>query len=153
MLESLCFARNKYLYFHILILTRSVLKSSLYLGTGHNREKHMKKINVGHEVITEKNSWVGTLREVNYLLKKVNLKIQFQNSKYYTDDMIHRDQKDIPKKVVSEMATEIVLHEIEDDFDYIIKSGDVKKLKELIIKNQEDKKKIEDTIKLLKANS
>ena len=89
----------------------------------------MKKINVGHEVITEKNSWVGTLREVNYLLKKVNLKIQFQNSKYYTDDMIHRDQKDIPKKVVSEMATEIVLHEIEDDFDYIIKSGDVKNLK------------------------
>jgi hypothetical protein len=112
----------------------------------------MKKINVGHEVITEKNSWVGTLREVNYLLKKVNLKIQFQNSKYYTDDMIHRDQKDIPKKVVSEMATEIVLHEIEDDFDYIIKSRDVKKLKELIIKNQEDKKKIEDTIRLLKAN-
>ena len=112
----------------------------------------MKKINVGHEVITKKNSWVGTLREVNYLLKKVNLKIQFQNSKYYTDDMIHRDQKDIPKKVVSEMATEIVLHEIEDDFDYIIKSGDVKKLKELIIKNQEDKKKIEDTIRLLKAN-
>ena len=112
----------------------------------------MKKINVGHEVIKEKNSWVGTLREVNYLLKKVNLKIQFQNSKYYTDDMIHRDQKDIPKKVVSEMDTEIVLHEIEDDFDYIIKSGDVKKLKELIIKNQEDKKKIEDTIRLLKAN-
>ena len=112
----------------------------------------MKKINIGHELITEKSSWVGTLREVNQLLEKVNLKIQFQNSNYYDDDMIHKDSKDIPKRVVSEMATEIVLYEIEDDFDYIIKSRDVKKLKELIIKNQEDKKKIEETIKLLKAN-
>ena len=109
----------------------------------------MKKINVGHELITNKSSWVGTLKEVNQLLQKVNLKIQFQNSKYYDDDMVHRDQKDIPKSVVSEMATEIVLHEIEDDFDYIIKSRDIKKLKELIIKNKEDKKKIEETIKLL----
>jgi len=109
----------------------------------------MKKINVGHELITNKSSWVGTLKEVNQLLQKVNLKIQFQNSKYYDDDMVHRDQKDIPKSVVSEMATEIVLHEIEDDFDYIIKSRDIKKLKELIIKNEEDKKKIEETIKLL----
>jgi hypothetical protein len=112
----------------------------------------MKKINIGHELITNKSNWVGTLKEVNQLLKKVNLKIQFQNSNFYTDDMIHKDLKDIPKRVVSEMATEIVLHEIEDDFDYIIKSRDVKKLKELIIKNQEDKKKIEETIKLLKAN-
>jgi len=112
----------------------------------------MKKINVGHELITNKSNWVGTLKEVNQLLEKVNLKIQFQNSGFYTDDMVHKDQKDISDKVVSEMATEIVLHEIEDDFDYIINSGDVKKLKELIIKNQEDKKKIEDTIKLLKGN-
>ena len=66
--------------------------------------------------------------------------------------MVYKDQKDISDKSVSEMATEIVLHEIEDDYDYIIKSRDVKKLKELIIKNQEDKKKIEETIKLLKAN-
>jgi len=112
----------------------------------------MKKINIGHELITNKSNWVGTLKEVNQLLKKVNLKIQFQNSGFYTDDMVHKDQKDISDKVFSETATEIVLHEIEDDFDYIIKYADVKKLKELIIKNQEDKKKIEETIKLLKAN-
>ena len=112
----------------------------------------MKKINVGHELITNKSNWVGTLKEVNQLLEKVNLKIQFQNSGFYTDDMVYKDQKDISDKLHSEMATEIVLHEIEDDFDYIIKSRDIKKLKELIIKNQEDKKKIEDTIKLLKGN-
>ena len=112
----------------------------------------MKKINIGHELITNKSNWVGTLKEVNQLLKKVNLKIQFQNSNFYTDDMVYKDQKDISDKSVSEMATEIVLHEIEDDYDYVIKSRDVKKLKELIIKNQEDKKKIEETIKLLKAN-
>jgi hypothetical protein len=112
----------------------------------------MKKINVGHELITNKSNWVGTLKEVNQLLEKVNLKIQFQNSGFYTDDMVYKDQKDISDKSHSEMATEIVLHEIQDDFDYIINSGDVKKLKELIIKNQEDKKKIEDTIKLLKGN-
>ena len=116
------------------------------------REIKMKKINIGHELITNKSNWVGTLKEVNQLLKKVNLKIQFQNSNFYTDDMVHKDQKDISDKSVSEMATEIVLHEIQDDYDYIIKSRDVKKLKELIKKNQEDKKKIEETIKLLKAN-
>ena len=112
----------------------------------------MKKINIGHELITNKSNWVGTLREVNRLLEKVNLKIQFQNSNFYTDDMIHKDKKDISDKVYSEETTEIVLYEAQDDFDYIIKSRDVKKLKELIIKNQEDKKKIEETIKLLKAS-
>ena len=140
------------IYFHIIYLTDqfpSHLSTRVLVIT---REIKMKKINIGHELITEKSSWVGTLREVNQLLEKVNLKIQFQNSNYYDDDMIHKDSKDIPKRVVSEMATEIVLHEIQDDFDYIIKSRDVKKLKELIIKNQEDKKKIEETIKLLKAN-
>jgi hypothetical protein len=112
----------------------------------------MKKINIGHQLITNKDNWVGTLREVNELLKKVNLKIQFQNSNFYTDDMVHKDEKDISDKVYSEIATEIVLYEIEDEFDYIVKSRDFKKLKDLIIKHEEDKKKIQETIKLLKAD-
>jgi outer membrane protein assembly factor BamE (lipoprotein component of BamABCDE complex) len=110
----------------------------------------MKKINIGHQLITNKSNWVGTLREVNKLLEKVNLKIQFQNSNFYTNDMVHKDEKDIPDTVYSEIATEIVLYEIEDQFDYIFKSRDFKKLKQLILKHEEDKKKIEETIKLLR---
>ena len=110
----------------------------------------MKKINIGHQLITNKNSWIGTLREVNQLLEKVNLKIQFQNSNFYTDDMVYKDEKDIPDTVYSETATEIVLHEIEDVFEYIKRTRDIDKLKSIIKKHEEDKVKIDETIKILK---
>ena len=83
----------------------------------------MKKLDIIHKIVSSQNR-IGILNEVNHLLEVVNLKIQFQNSKYYTDDMKAKDSKRV---------------------------GDIDKLKSIIKKHEEDKVKIDETIKILTA--
>ena len=110
----------------------------------------MKKLDIIHKIVSSQNR-IGILNEVNHLLEVVNLKIQFQNSKYYTDDMKAKDSKDVPYNLTGDEPQEINLYEIEDVFEYIKRVGDIDKLKSIIKKHEEDKVKIDETIKILTA--
>ena len=110
----------------------------------------MKKLDIIHKVVSSKNR-IGILNEVNNLLEVVNLKIQFQNSKYYTDDMKAKDSKDVPYNLTGDEPEEIKLYEIEDVFEYIKRVNDFDKLKSIIKKHEEDKVKIDEAIKILTA--
>ena len=110
----------------------------------------MKKLDIIHKVVSSKNR-IGILNEINNLLEVVNLKIQFQNSKYYADDMKAKDSKDVPYNLTGDEPEEIKLYEIEDVFEYIKKVRDFDKLESIIKKHQEDKVKIDEAIKILTA--
>ena len=110
----------------------------------------MKKLDIIHKIVSSQNR-IGILNEVNHLLEVVNLKIQFQNSKYYTDDMKAKDSKDVPYNLTGDEPEEIKLYEIEDVFEYIKKVRDFDKLESIIKKHQEDKVKIDEAIKILTA--
>ena len=121
----------------------------------------MKKISQGRFLINhqwskkEKKPDVGTtastLRTVNQLLKSFNLAIQFEDSHYHNDDLTAKDSSVVEKQKrgfdVLETDTLITLHEIEDVFEYIKRTEDVKKLESIIKKHEEDKIKIDETIK------
>mgnify|MGYP003140060996 CR=1 FL=1 len=121
----------------------------------------MKKISQGRFLINhqwskkEKKPDVGTtastLRTVNQLLKSFNLAIQFEDSHYHNDDLTAKDSSVVEKQKrgfdVLETDTLITLHEIEDVFKYIKRTEDVKKLESIIKKHEEDKIKIDETIK------
>jgi len=114
--------------------------------------KNITKRNVDIEHHGDIATSVNILNRVNQLLEGNNLKIQFKNSVYWNDDLTHKSKEQIEeaKKNVWERLTTITLHEIEDDFDYIKRTGDIEKLKSLIKKNEEEKSKIEETITFLK---
>ena len=123
----------------------------------------MKKISQGRFLV--KHQWfkkekkpnsgitASTLRSVNELLKSFNLSIQFEDSHYLNNDLTAKDESVVEKQKrgldVLETDTLITLNEIEDIFEYIKKSHDVKKLELIIEKHEEDKKKIDETIKFL----
>jgi len=110
----------------------------------------MKKLDIIHKVVST-NHKVGILREVNNLLENVNLKIQFQDSGYYNDDLTAKDSKDVPSNLTGNEPEYIKLYEIEDVFEYIKRARDFDKLKSIIKKHEEDKVKIDETIKILTA--
>lgn len=121
----------------------------------------MKKISQGRFLV--KHQWskkdkrpdIGqtatTLRTVNELLKSFNLAIQFEDSHYHNDDLTAKDVSVVEKQKrgldVLETDTLITLHEIEDVFEYIKRTEDVKKLESIIKKHEEDKIKIDETVK------
>jgi len=109
----------------------------------HQWSKKHKKPDVG--------TTAGVLRTVNQLLKSFNLAIQFEDSHYYNDDLTAKDSSVVEKQKrgfdVLETDTLITLHEIEDVFEYIKRTEDVKKLESIIKKHEEDKIKIDETIK------
>ena len=109
----------------------------------HQWSKKHKKPDVG---IT-----AGVLRTVNQLLKSFNLAIQFEDSHYHNDDLTAKDSSVVKKQKrgfdVLETDTLITLHENEDVFEYIKRTEDVKKLESIIKKHEEDKIKIDETIK------
>jgi hypothetical protein len=119
----------------------------------------MKKISQGRFLV--KHQWskkkpdVGqtatTLRTVNQLLKSFNLAIQFEDSHYHNNDLTAKDLSVVEKQKrgldVLEIDTLISLYEIEDDFEYIKRTEDVKKLESIIKKHEEDKIKIDETVK------
>ena len=121
----------------------------------------MKKISQGRFLV--KHQWskkqkkpdVGTtatiLRTVNELLKSFNLSIQFEDSHYHNNDLTAKDLSVVEKQKngldVLEIDTLISLYEIEDDFEYIKRTEDVKKLESIIKKHEEDKIKIDETVK------
>jgi len=92
-----------------------------------------------------------TLRTVNQLLKSFNLAIQFKDSHYHNDDLTAKDVSVVEKQKrgldVYETDTLITLHEIEDVFEYIKRTEDAKKLESIIKKHEEDKIKIDETVK------
>lgn len=114
--------------------------------------KNITKRNVDIEHHGDIATSVNILNRVNQLLEGNNLKIQFKNSVHWNDDLTHKSKEQIEeaKKNVWERLTTITLHEIEDEFDYIKRTGDIEKLKSLIKKNEEEKSKIEETITFLK---
>jgi len=106
----------------------------------------MKKISFGHDVTTSTNK-VAVLKDANLLLEKHNLKIQFEDSIYYNDDMTAKDNSNDESP---QNPTRIVLYEIEDIFDRIIKDKDINALKKQIEKSNKLKAKIDETIEKLK---
>ena len=121
----------------------------------------MKKISQGRFLVNhqwskkEKKPDIGTtatiLRTVNELLKSFNLSIQFEDSHYHNNDLTAKDLSVVEKQKngldVLEIDTLISLYEIEDDFEYIKRTEDVKKLESIIKKHEEDKIKIDQTVK------
>jgi len=121
----------------------------------------MKKISQGRFLVNhqwskkEKKPDIGTtatiLRTVNELLKSFNLSIQFEDSHYHNNDLTAKDLSVVEKQKngldVLEIDTLISLYEIEDDFEYIKRTEDVKKLESIIKKHEEDKIKIDETVK------
>ena len=121
----------------------------------------MKKISQGRFLV--KHQWskkenkpdvgttAGVLATVNQLLKSFNLAIKFEDSHYHNDDLTAKDISVVEKQKrgfdVLETDTLITLHEIEDVFEYIKRTEDVKKLESIIKKHEEDKIKIDETIK------
>lgn len=110
----------------------------------------MKKLDIIHKVVSS-NYKAGILREVNNLLENVNLKIQFQDSDYYNDDLTAKDLKDVPSNLTGNEPEYIKLYEIEDVFEYIKRVKDFDKLESIIKKHQEDEVKINEAIKILTA--
>ncbi len=114
--------------------------------------KNITKRNIDVEHSGDIFTTVKVLDRVNQLLEGNNLKIQFKDSIFWNDDLSKKSKEQVEekKKNVWERLTTITLHEIEDDFDYIKRTGDIEKLKSLIKKNEEEKSKIEETITFLK---
>jgi len=110
----------------------------------------MKKLDIIHKVVSAQNR-IGILDQVNNLLENVNLKIQFQDSGYYTDDLKAKDSKDVPNNLTGDEPEYMKLYEIEDVFEYIKRARDFDKLKSIIKKHEEDKVKIDEATKILIA--
>ena len=106
----------------------------------------MKRISFGYDIVTSTNK-VAVLEETNRLLEKHNLKIQFEDSIYYNDDMTAKDHFNDEHPM---NPTRIVLYKIEDIFDRIVKDKDITALKKQIEKSNKLKAKIDETIEKLK---
>jgi len=119
----------------------------------------MKKISQGRFLVKhhwskkkpEIGSTVSILNTVNQLLESFNLKIQFEDSHFHNNDMSAKDIDVVKKQKrgldVLELDTLISLYEVEDVFEYIKRTEDVKKLESIIKKHEEDKIKIDKTVK------
>ena len=91
----------------------------------------MKKINEGYYVISTNRGW-NIINEINKILHEVNLEIKIESN---IDD--------------ASISKEISLYQKEDIFNYIKKTEDTFKLKQLVSENNAQNKKITDTINYL----
>ena len=91
----------------------------------------MKKINKGYYVISTNRGW-NIINEINKILDEVNLEIKIESN---IND--------------ASISKEISLYQKEDIFNYIKKTEDTFKLKQLVSENNAQNKKITDTINYL----